>query len=571
MSARGGQAMAVAGAAAAPVSGSAPVGEDAAGPSNAGPASAAANSAPGGGSGRGGAGSGAAAGAPPALSGTAKALTALALALGTFMQVLDTSIANVSIPTIAGNLGVSSDQGTWVITSFAVANGVSVPLTGWLMQRFGVVRTFVMSVALFTVASLLCGLAWSLPSLIMFRVLQGAVSGPMIPGSQALLMNVFGPQKRNTALMIWSLTTLVAPVAGPVLGGYISDNYIWPWIFLINVPVGAFCLFISWTNLKNQETPTRKLPIDRVGMALLFIWVGALQILLDEGKDLDWFNSVVIVALALVTVIAFVAWLIWELTEKHPIVDLSLFKSRNFTLGTVALCLGYAALFGNIVLLPLWLQSYVGYTATWAGLASAPSGVTAVLTSLVMGQLMRRYDPRMLTAASFTLYAIAYFMRASLTSDANFFAFVAPQLVQGVAMGLFFVSLLAVIFDGLPPEKIPSASGLSNFLRITAGSFATSLTTTFWDRRETLHQSRLSDAITVYSPTYQQTLQQLHSSGFSDQAAAGVMTQSMVGQSYLLSSLDLFYLSAWLSVVMIPLCFMVRRPRPTGHVVAAAD
>src|SRR5271156_6022572 len=403
--------------------------------------------------------------AAPALVGGRKVLTAVALALGTFMQVLDTTIANVSIPTIAGNLGVSTDQGTWVITAFAVANGVSVPITGWLTQRFGVVRTFVVSVVLFTVASLLCGLAWSLTSLIIFRVLQGGVSGPMIPGSQALLINVFGPNKRPTALTIWSITTFVAPIAGPLLGGYISDNYVWPWIFLINVPVGAFCLFISWTNLKSQETPTRKIPIDRVGMALLFVWVGALQILLDEGKDLDWFNSTVIVALLLVTVTAFVAWLIWELTEDHPIVDLSLFKSRNFTLGTVALCLGYAALFGNIVLLPLWLQSYVGYTATWAGLVSAPSGVTAVLTSLVMGQLMRRYDPRMLTAASFTLYAIAYFMRASLTADANFFAFVAPQLVQGVAMGLFFVSLLAVIFDGLPPEKIPSASGLSNFLR----------------------------------------------------------------------------------------------------------
>jgi DHA2 family multidrug resistance protein len=513
----------------------------------------------------------AAAGEPPALAGSAKAVTAIALALGTFMQVLDTSIANVSIPTIAGNLGVSSDQGTWVITSFAVANGVSVPLTGWLMQRFGVVRTFVLSVALFTIASLLCGLAWSLPSLIFFRVLQGAVSGPMIPGSQALLINVFGPAKRNAALTIWSLTTLVAPVAGPVLGGYISDNYVWPWIFLINVPVGAFCLFISWTNLKNQETPTRKLPIDRVGMALLFIWVGALQVLLDEGKDLDWFNSTVIVALLLVTVISFVAWLIWELTEDHPIVDLGLFRSRNFTLGTVALCLGYAALFGNIVLMPLWLQSYVGYTATWAGLASAPSGVTAVLVSLIMGQLMRRFDPRMLTAASFTLYAIAYFMRAALTSDASFFAFVAPQLVQGVAMGLFFVSLLAVIFDRLPPEKIPAASGLSNFLRITAGSFATSLTTTFWDRREALHQSHLSDTISVYAPTYQQMLERLHLSGLSDQAAAGVMTQSMVGQSYLLSSLDLFYLSAWLSVVLIPLCFMVRKPTPSGPIAVAAD
>ncbi|HEY2035851.1 MAG TPA: DHA2 family efflux MFS transporter permease subunit, partial [Steroidobacteraceae bacterium] len=376
--------------------------------------------------------------AAPALFGSRKAVTAVALALGTFMQVLDTSIANVSIPTIAGNLGVSSDQGTWVITSFAVANGVSVPLTGWLMQRFGVVRTFVISVVLFTIASLLCGLAWSLPSLIAFRVLQGAVSGPMIPGSQALLIEVFGPAKRHTALALWSITTLVAPIAGPLLGGYISDNYVWPWIFLINVPVGVFCVLICWNNLKSQETPTRKLPIDRVGLVLLFLWVGALQIMLDKGKDLDWFNSPLIVILLIVTVIAFTAWLIWERTEQHPIVDLSLFTSRSFSLGTLALCLGYAVFFGNIVLMPLWLQSFEGYTATWAGLVSAPSGVTAILTSLMIGRLMRRFDARALAAAAFSFYAISYFMRAGLTSDASFWAFVAPQLVQGFAMGLFF-------------------------------------------------------------------------------------------------------------------------------------
>jgi DHA2 family multidrug resistance protein len=506
-----------------------------------------------------------------ALGGSRKAVTAMALALGTFMQVLDTSIANVSIPTIAGNLGVSSDQGTWVITSFAVANGVSVPLTGWLMQRFGVVRTFVISVALFTVASLLCGLAWSLPSLIAFRVLQGGVSGPMIPGSQALLMNVFGPAKRPTALAIWSVTTLVAPIAGPLLGGYISDNYIWPWIFLINIPVGAFCAFVCWTNLKSQETPTRKLPIDRVGLALLFLWVGALQIMLDKGKDLDWFNSPAIVILLIVTLIAFVAWLIWELTEEHPIVDLSLFKSRSFALGTVALCLVYAVMFGNLVLMPLWLQSYLGYTATWAGLVSAPSGVTAVLTSLMVGRLMRRFDPRVLAATSFGLYAISYFMRARFTSDASYIAFMAPQLVQGFAMGLFFVAMLAVIFDGLPPHKIPAASGLSNFLRITAASFATSLITTFWDRREALHQTRLADTISVHAPAYQQSLAQLHQYGFSDQSAAGAMTQALVGQSYLLSSLDLFYLSAWACVALIPLCFLVRRPAPSGAIAVAAD
>jgi DHA2 family multidrug resistance protein len=508
---------------------------------------------------------------PAALGGSRKALTALALALGTFMQVLDTSIANVSIPTISGNLGVSSDQGTWVITSFAVANGVSVPLTGWLMQRFGVVRTFVVSVVLFTIASLLCGLAWSLPSLIAFRVLQGGVSGPMIPGSQALLINVFGPNKRPTALTIWSVTTLVAPIAGPLLGGYISDNYYWAWIFLINIPVGAFCAFVCWTNLKSQETPTRKLPIDRVGLALLLVWVGALQIMLDKGKDLDWFHSSVIVVLFIVTVIAFTAWLIWELTEEHPIIDLNLFKSRSFALGTLGYCMGYAIFFGNIVLMPLWLQGFLGYTATWAGLVSAPSGVSAILTSLLMGRLMKRFDPRVIAATAFGIFATSYFLRAGLTSDSSYLVFMLPQLVQGFAMGLFFVAMLAVIFDGLSPQKIPAASGLSNFLRITAAGFATSLTTTLWDRREALHQTRLADTVSVYTPVYQQALGQMHQLGLNDQGAAGAMTQALVGQSYLLSSLDIFYVSGWLCVAMIPLCFLVRRPAPTGEIAAAAD
>jgi DHA2 family multidrug resistance protein len=513
----------------------------------------------------------AAIGAAPALLGGRKAVTALALALGTFMQVLDTSIANVSIPTIAGNLGVSTDQGTWVITSFAVANGVSVPLTGWLMQRFGVVRTFVVSVVLFTIASLLCGLAWSLPSLIAFRVLQGAVSGPMIPGSQALLINVFGPSKRTMALTIWSITTLVAPIAGPLLGGYISDNYVWPWIFLINVPVGLFCVWICWENLKSHETPTRKIPIDRIGLALLFVWVGALQIMLDKGKDLDWFNSPLILALLLVTVIGFAAWLIWELTEEHPIVDLSLFKSRSFALGTLAMCLGYAVFFGNVVLMPLWLQSNLGYTATWAGLVSAPSGITAILASMMMGRLMHRFDPRVLAASSFAFFALSYFMRAQLTADSSYLIFVLPQLVQGLGMGTFFIAMLAVSFDRLPAHKVPSASGLSNFLRITAAGFATSLITTFWDRREALHQSQLADVVTQYAPAYQETLTRLHQLGLGDQVAAGAMTQAMIGQSYLLSSLDLFYASAWLSVLMIPLCFLVRRPAVGGAVAVAAE
>jgi DHA2 family multidrug resistance protein len=231
---------------------------------------------------------------------------------------------------------------------------------------------------LFTIASFLCGVSWNLPSLIGFRILQGLVSGPMIPGSQALLIMIFPPNKRGTALAIWSMTTLVAPICGPILGGYISDNFAWPWIFLINVPVGLLCAFLCWRGMSSRETPTRKVPIDTTGFMLLLVWVGALQVMLDTGKEADWFNSPAIVVETLVAIVGFIAWVIWELNEKHPIVDLSLFKSKNFALGTLAFCLGYAVFFGSNLLQPLWLQTRMGYIATWAGLVAAPSGVVAV-------------------------------------------------------------------------------------------------------------------------------------------------------------------------------------------------
>jgi DHA2 family multidrug resistance protein len=507
---------------------------------------------------------------PAPLAGFARTVTLLVLALATFMQVLDTTISNVSIPTIAGNLGVSADQGTWVITSFAVANGVSVPLTGWLMQRFGVVRTFVLSILLFTLTSFLCGIAWSLSSLILFRVLQGAVSGPMIPGSQALLLSLFPAQKKGTALAIWSMTTLVAPICGPILGGYISDNYPWEWIFLINVPVGLLCGLICWRSLRTHETPTRKLPIDRVGLVLLFVWVGAMQVMLDQGKDLDWFSNGLIVMLAIVTVLGLAAWVIWELTEKLPIVDLTLFRSRSFSLGTIALCLGYAAFFGNVVLMPLWQQTQLGYTATWAGLVSAPSGVTAVLVAPFVGRYISKYDARGFATAAFVIFGVSYFMRSAYPPDASVWVFVLPLLVQGVAMGMFFVALLTISLDRLPPERVPAASGLNNFLRITAGSFATSLTTTFWDRREALHQSRLVESLSAYDPGYSSALNQLHAQGFGGDSAAAAILRQVIGQGYLLSSLDLFYFSGWMVMLLVPLCWLVRRPA-VGAVAIAAE
>lgn len=508
---------------------------------------------------------------PSPLTGVTLAVTAIALALGTFMQVLDATIANVSIPTIAGNLGVSASQGTWVITSFAVANGVSVPLTGWLMGRYGVVRTFVWSVLLFTVASFLCGISWNLPSLIIFRILQGAVSGPMIPGSQALLIMIFPPQKRGTALAIWSMTTLVAPICGPILGGYISDNFAWPWIFLINVPVGLLCAFLCRRGMKGRETPTRKAPIDTTGFMLLLVWVGALQVMLDTGKDVDWFSSPAIVVELIVAIVGFIAWVIWELTQENPIVDLSLFKSSNFAIGTLIFCVAYAVFFGNNLLLPLWLQTQMGYIATWAGLVAAPSGVVAVLLTPFAARIMGKIDARWAASLSLIAFALSFFMRSLYTPGADFGALVLPMLVQGVAMSTFFISMVTISLNGVPEHQVPSASGLSNFSRITAGSFAASIATTAWDRSESLHQTRLAESVASTDPTFAISLERLHAAGLSSQQAIAAVTGQFVNQAYLLASLDFFRVSAWLTIAMVPAIWFTRKALGGGGAHAAAD
>jgi DHA2 family multidrug resistance protein len=497
------------------------------------------------------------------LGGMALGLTAFALALGTFMQVLDGAIANVSLPTIAGNLGASTDDATWVITAFAAANGITVPLTGWLMGRFGVVRTFVVSLTLFTITSFLCGIATSLPMLVGFRLLQGGVSGPMIPGSQALLIAIFPPQKRALALGVWSVTALVGPVAGPILGGYISDNYHWGLIFLINVPVGLFSGLVTWRVLRSRETPTRKLPIDTVGLILLAIWVGGLQVVLDLGKNDDWFNSGTIVILTVIAAIAFAAWLIWELTDAHPAVDLSLLRNRNFALGTAAFSLGYALFFANNLLLPVWLQQQLGYTATWAGLVSAPSGAVAVVLTPFLTRFGVRLDARWLATLAFAAFGASYFMRAGYTTYSDFTHFTLPLLVQGVAMSAFFMSMLTISLHGVAPERVPSATGISNFARITGGSFAASIFTTAWDRRESLHQTRLADASSPFSPVFVQAGQSLGRGGLVAHQATGAVAKQMVGQAYLLSSIELFWICGWLSFAMIGLVWL--SSRPTGH------
>lgn len=505
---------------------------------------------------------------PPPLAGAKLAVIAFALAVGTFMQVLDATIANVSLPTIAGNLGVAPDESTWVITAFAVAQGISVPLTGALMVRYGVVRVFVWSVLLFTLASFLCGIAWSLSSLVIFRVIQGAVSGPMMPGSQALLISIFPPHKRSAALGIWSMTTLVGPIMGPLLGGYISDNLHWSWIFLINVPVGLACAAVSWRGLRDRETPTRRLPVDGIGFALLVVWVGSLQIMLDLGKNADWFHATHIVVLALVAAVSFVAWLIWELTEANPAVDLTLYRNRNFAIGGLVFCLGYAVFFANILLFPLWLQTQMGYTATLAGLVAAPSGVVAVLLTPLVARLSGKIDTRLIATVAFLAFMSSYYLRSQFTTSASLWVFTFPSLIQGIGMSCFFLGMLTISLDRIPPEKLPSATGVSNFSRIIAGSFAASITTTLWDRREALHQGRLAEAV-GREPPVQAAIEALQGLGLSTAQATAAVYRQFVNQSYLLATTDLFWLSAVLAGALILLLWTTRRPQPQGGPVAA--
>ncbi len=506
----------------------------------------------------------------PPLQGGQLLLGTIAVSLAVFMNVLDTSIANVAIPTISGDLGVSSDQGTWVITSFAVANAISVPLTGWLTDRFGQVRLFLASIILFVISSWMCGLAPSLPFLLASRVLQGAVAGPMIPLSQALLLSSYPRAKAPMALALWAMTTLIAPVAGPILGGWISDNYSWPWIFYVNIPVGIAAAAATWVIYRSRESAVRRAPIDGVGLALLVVWVGSLQIMLDKGKDLDWFASTTIVVLALTAVIAFAFFVIWELTAEHPVVDLSLFRIRNFTGGTVALSIGYGLYFGNLVLLPLWLQTQIGYTATDAGLVMAPVGLFAILLSPLTGKYLPRTDPRFISTASFLTFALCFWMRSRYTTGVDEWSLTLPTLVQGIAMAGFFIPLVSITLSGLPGHRIPAASGLSNFVRIMCGGIGTSIFQTAWDHRNNFHHAQLVEQANPYNPTFNQAVTQMGNLGLTPEQAHGLINNMATQQAAQLGVNDLFYISAAIFVLLIGLIWITKPERAGGGDAGAA-
>ncbi|WP_232495980.1 DHA2 family efflux MFS transporter permease subunit [Novosphingobium kaempferiae] len=497
-------------------------------------------------------------GAAP-LTGARLILAGFVLAMANFIVVLDTTIANVSVPHIAGGLAVSVSSGTWVITSYAVAEAICVPLTGWLSGRFGTLRVFMFSLVGFGVFSTLCGLSGTLSALVIFRLGQGLCGGPLMPLTQTLLLKVFPKEMQPKAMAMWAMTIVTAPIAGPILGGYISDNWSWEWIFFINVPIVALIFFGVWVLLRGQETPTQKLPIDKVGLALLVIFVGAFQMMLDLGRDEDWFSSTKIVALACIAAVFFVAFLIWELTEEHPIVNLSVFRYRGFSASTLSLTIAFGTYFASIVIIPQWLQTSMGYTATEAGRAMAFSGVLAVVASPFVPALMKRFDPRLIVFVGVSWIGICSLMRMTWSTEITFWTIAMPQLLQGVGVSLMIVPLTTISLSSVQPHETAAAAGIANFGRTLAGAVATAIVTTIWSDMGRERGAELAGVLNGADATSDMLQQQ----GYSAEQARGVIARLVENQGVAVGTAELFGICAIALFIAATTIWLAPRP-PKG-------
>ena len=483
-------------------------------------------------------------------------LAAIVLASANFIAVLDMTIANVSVPNIAGALGISASQGAWIITSCAVAEAIVVPLTGWLAGRFGAVRVFAAAMAMFGLFSGLCGLSTSLAMLVFARVMQGLSGGALLPLSQTLLLRIFPKEKAPAAMALWAMTTLVAPVLGPIIGGSLCETFSWPVIFFINVPLALFCAPVAWGLLKRYEAARIRSPIDVVGLALLVIFVGALQIMLDIGKEHEWFASAEICALAVVAAIGFAAFVIWELTERHPIVDLRVFRHRGFTAGVICLGVGYGAMFASNVLTPLWLQSHMGYTSTWAGLTTAWTGVLAVAGAPIAGALLARVDPRRLIFFGLSWLAVVMVFRSAVTNDVTYWQISIPLIFMGLGLPFFFVPLTALALGSVEEHETASASGLQNFLRTLSGAVATSFVTTAWDDKTHYAHAELA-GLTDRSGA---AMDAMLAHGVPMDTALARLDQMVTGQSVTIATNQVMALSAIAFALSALLIWLAPRP-----------
>ena len=510
-------------------------------------------------------------------------LIAVVVALAAFMEVLDTSIANVALPHLAGNLGASNDESTWVLTSYLVSNAIVLPISGWLASLFGRKRFFLLCIFLFTLSSLLCGAAPSLAILILFRVLQGLGGGGLQPIAQAILADTFPPQKRGLAFALYGITAVMAPTIGPTLGGWLTDNYSWRWIFYINLPIGLLTLFLVFRIVEDPPYLSRNrsagVRIDYIGIALLALGVGALQILLDKGQEDDWFGSNFIVALAAISAVCLVSLVLWELRSKTPVIDVRMYKSFNFAVANLMMFVLGVLLFSSLVMMPLFLQTLMGYTAESAGLVLSGASVIILFEMPIVGQLTTKVPAKYIMAFGWLSLAFGmYYSTRRLDLLISFQAASRLRIVQAFGLGFLFVPITLSAYIGIPPEKGNNVSGLVNFMRNIGSSVGTSMVTTLLARRAQFHQSMLSYHATNYDPAFRDQVSALSTLLFHAGASApdaqtqayGRIYRSLQVQSQVLAYIDTFMVLAVAAGIMFLLAFIVRKNDPAagGQVVA---
>jgi DHA2 family multidrug resistance protein len=502
-------------------------------------------------------------------------MIAASVMLATFMVVLDSSVANVALPHIAGNLSASTDESTWVLTSYLVSSAIMLPTSGWITRRIGRKRLLLTSIVIFTAASLLCGIAINMPMLIVARILQGAGGGGMMPLAQSILLESFPPRQHGTAMAVYGAGIVVAPVVGPTLGGWITDSYSWRWIFYINLPVGLLALFMI--NLYVQDPPyirhAVRTAIDYLGFGFMALWLGTLQLLLDKGQEADWFAAPWIRWLTAACIFSLIAFLVRELTCTHPIVQLRILRNRNFGAGTTVTALYGFVLYGTTAILPLFLQTLMGYSALYSGLAVSPRGLGSIISMLFVGKLVNYIDARWLLATGFTLLAYSTFLLSHINLGISISSIIWPNMLNGFAGGFIFVPLTTLTMSGLRREEIGNAAGIYNLMRNIGGSIGIASITTCLVRHSQAHQTYLVQNVTAGRPSVIMLLHGLQSrfisagasSTTSYRMALQALYNSVQQQAALLSYADDFRLLAMLSLACIPLLLLFRKVRRHPH------
>lgn len=495
-------------------------------------------------------------------------LIAIAVMSATFMEVLDTSVANVSLPHIAGTLSASTDEATWVLTSYLVSNAIILPATGWLTNFFGRKRLLMSCIIIFTAASALCGAATSLGFLIVARVLQGIGGGVLQPTAQAVLMESFPPEKRGQAMAVYGMGVVVAPIIGPTLGGWITDNYSWRWIFYINVPVGILAILMAYAFIEDPPYLRRNVRsnIDYIGFGLMTVALGAFQIVLDKGQQEDWFESSFILSLTVVAVLTLVAFIIWELQTEEPIVNLRVLKNRNFAIGTFLMTILGAALYSTTALLPLFLQTLLGYPSVESGLAVSPRGFGSLVSMMIVGRLIGKVDTRWLMGFGFSMLALSVYLLGNINLDITMSSVIWPNIISGFSMGFIFVPLSTTALSLLPRDQLGNATGIFSLMRNLGGGIGISAGTTLLARLAQSNQANMVGHLTPFDPAFRERFEQLRGT-LGDQKAYATIYGILVKQANLLSFVSTFRILAVLCLLCLPTVFLLRK----GKAMAKAD